>query len=71
MDLIIARWKPGVKTISLMDLLQSRCGMGLKDAKCAVDGLLDGKEIRISGIEEATAQVLRSEIEVLGAVCEH
>jgi ribosomal protein L7/L12 len=68
-ELIIKGWKPGLKTISLMDALRTHCGMGLKEAKTAVDGLLDGREIRLSRLADDTANNLRREIESLGVIC--
>jgi hypothetical protein len=52
-----------------MDLLRAKCGMGLKQAKQAVDDLLDGKEISIIELDDVKALGLREEIESLGAVC--
>ena len=69
MDLVIAGWKKGTKTVSLIGVLHARCGMGLKDAKQAVDDLLSGKEILITGLDGVTAQSLRNEVEPLGVVC--
>jgi hypothetical protein len=68
-DLIITGWKPGLQTISLMQLLRANSGMGLQQAKQAVDDLLDGKEIRLWGLSEERALALRQEAEALNAVC--
>ena len=70
MELIIHGWKPGLKTISLMDVLRQSCGMDLKQAKEAVDGLLDGRPIRVSGLAEEAAAIVRKEAEKLGAICQ-
>jgi hypothetical protein len=68
-DLTITGWKPGLQTISLVQLLRASSGMGLQQARRAVEELMDGKEIRLSGLSEERAQVLRQEIEDLNAVC--
>jgi ribosomal protein L7/L12 len=70
MDLVITGWKYGGEmTISLIKLVRRNSGMGLKEAKDAVEGLLDGKEICLSGLSEDRALELRQEIEALGAMC--
>jgi len=70
MDLVITGWKPGLKTISLMDVLRKSCDMGLKQSKGAVDGLLEGRQICISGLDEEVAATVRREVEALGAICQ-
>jgi hypothetical protein len=69
MELTIIGWKPGLRTISLMDTLRANCGMGLRQAKEAVEHLLDGGEIQIPDLGEDRALALRREIEAAGAVC--
>ena len=68
-DLIITGWKPGLQTISLMQLLRANSDMGLQQAKRAVEELMDGKEIRLSDLSEQQFQSLRKEVEALNAVC--
>jgi ribosomal protein L7/L12 len=70
MDLVITGWKPGLKTISLMEVLRKSCGMGLKQSKEAVDGLLDGREIRLAGLGQEVAATVRNDVEALGATCQ-
>ena len=69
MELVITGWKPGLKTISLMDVLRKSCGMGLKQSKEAVDGLLDGREIHVPGLSEEAADTVRKQVEAIGAIC--
>ena len=70
MDLVITGWKPGLKTVSLMRVLRGSLGMGLKQSKEAVDGLLDGREIRVPNLSQGLAATIRQEVEALGAICE-
>ena len=69
MQLVIIGWKPGIKRISLLDLVRQHNHLGLKAGKATVDGLLDGKEIMIECNDEAQYLALREEVERLGAVC--
>jgi ribosomal protein L7/L12 len=69
MELVITGWRPGVKTISLMDALRKYGGMGLKQAKQEVDGLLAGKHIHLSGLDGEVIVKARAELEALGCVC--
>jgi hypothetical protein len=69
MELVITGWKPGVKTISLMDALRKYGGVGLKQAKQQVDALLAGESIHLSGLDDAVAAQARSELETLGCIC--
>jgi hypothetical protein len=43
--------------------------MELRGAKMAVEGLLDGKSVRLQIGDEATAMKVRREIDETGAVC--
>jgi ribosomal protein L7/L12 len=52
-----------------MTLIREYSGMGLREAKQAVDGLLDGKEIRFRISEEAEVPALKRRIEDVGGVC--
>jgi ribosomal protein L7/L12 len=69
MELVISGWKYGLQTISLIRVVRTNSGMGLLEAKQAVEGLLDGKEICLSGLSEDRALALRQEIEALNAIC--
>ena len=69
MELVITGWKPGVKTIALMDALRRYKGVGLKRAKQEVDDLLAGQSIHLPDLDaEALAQA-RTELEALGCMC--
>ena len=68
-DLVITGWKPGLQTISLIQLLRAKSDMGLRQAKLAVEDLMCGKEIRLSGLSEERARELRHEVENLKAIC--
>ena len=68
MQLVITGWKPGVKAVSLIDALRKYGGMGLKQAKQAVDALLAGKPIHISLHGEVLPDA-RAELEALGCIC--
>ena len=69
MELVITGWKPGVKTISLMDVLRKYGGMGLRQAKHEADALLAGEHIYLSGLDGETVVKARTELESLGCVC--
>ncbi len=68
-DLVITGWKDGLKKISLVKVLQKNSSMGLTQAKQAVDDLMDGKEIRLTGLSDERVVALRHEIEALNAIC--
>ncbi len=68
-ELIITGWKPGLQTISLVRLLMANSGMGLGQAKRAVEELMGGKQIRLLDLSEEQAQQLQQEVEALNAVC--
>jgi ribosomal protein L7/L12 len=52
-----------------MTLLRECTGMGLTEAKRAVDRLLDGESIRLEIEDEAMAFDLRRRAEALGVLC--
>jgi hypothetical protein len=68
-DLTITGWKPGLQTVPMMKLLMANSNMGLRQAKQAVEHLMEGKEIRLSDLSEEQAQILRPQVEALNAVC--
>jgi ribosomal protein L7/L12 len=57
------------RVILLIRLLRANSPMSLKEAKEAVEEMMDGKEIRLSGLTAARAAELRQEIESLNAIC--
>jgi ribosomal protein L7/L12 len=69
MDLVIKGWQRGVKTISLVDALRKYKGIGLKQAKQEVDGLLAGESIHLSNMDALTIASARAELEALGCIC--
>jgi hypothetical protein len=52
-----------------MSQLRTSGGMGLTEAKHEVDGLLNGKNIRLRLEDEATALAFKNDAEDLGAMC--
>jgi ribosomal protein L7/L12 len=68
MELVIAGWRPGLKTISLMDALRRYKGVGLKQAKQEVDGLLAGQSIRLPDLNAEAIAKAQAELEALGCV---
>ena len=68
-DLIITGLNPGLKSVSLMELLHNRCGMGLKEAKQAVEHFLNNEEICVSALSFDEVAKIRTEIEALDALC--
>jgi len=69
MELVIIGWKPGVKTISLMDTLRHYKGIGLKHAKQEVDALLAGQFIHLPNLDAEALAKAKAELEALGCVC--
>lgn len=65
----LTSWEVGLRKISLTKLLQERAGLGLAEAKCLVDHLLDGKEAVVNMGSSEDAERLVSEIRALGASC--
>ena len=49
----IIGWRPGLQKISMTHVLQERLGLGLKDAKGAVDAVLAGESIAFT-LEDST-----------------
>ena len=45
MRVIVTGWSPGLRKISLSDLLREDAGYSLKSAKSAVDQLLDNESV--------------------------
>jgi hypothetical protein len=68
-DVIITGWKPGLQTISLIRLLRANSDMTLQQAKQAVEGLMEGKEICLPDISAGRVSELRAQIEALCGIC--
>ncbi|MEM7246152.1 MAG: barstar family protein [Acidobacteriota bacterium] len=63
---VLESWVPGLKVVSLIELLKERCSRSLADAKSDVDDLLEGREIRCSLPDEEAALSFEREAEALG-----
>jgi len=66
---ILIGWKPGLRKISLGDLLQAKAGLTPKQAKDCVDRLLDGDDVVIDVSTRVNAEDLIKEASSLGAIC--
>jgi hypothetical protein len=64
--LILAGWKPGLKKISLTQLIRSQCGLSLADAKLQTDRLLDGERVEIELDDDCDVQEFASQAKRLG-----
>ena len=64
----ITQWKRGVKIVSLMMLIKSRCNMSLHDSKEAIDKFLDGHEQKFKFYKITDAQQFISDAEILGVI---
>jgi ribosomal protein L7/L12 len=67
---VLNSWRPGLRKIPLNKLLRARTGMGLAEAKRAVDDLLTGNPVEIRMPDRASAEALLAEAMSLGAVGE-
>lgn len=70
MELIIAGWRPGLKTVSLVAALCRYKGVGLKQAKQEMEDLLGGQPIQIPDMDAESLAKARAELEALGCVCQ-
>jgi len=66
--LVFSGWRPGLRKISLTNLLHSRATIPLAAAKQHVDDILDGQEVRISLADLDTAAGIARAANALGAV---
>lgn len=69
-ELRISGWRPGMRKLSLTSLLRERLGLSLRDAKAAVDLVLEGREAHLHVPDEADCERLIAEIADLGAIAE-
>jgi hypothetical protein len=68
MRVILTGWSPGLRKISLSDLLRGDAGYSLKSAKSAVDQLLDNEPVSVDfPSREAAVSFLQRAVE-LGAL---
>jgi hypothetical protein len=66
----VVGWREGFMKISFTHLLMERCGMGLAEAKHALDKVLYGGEITVTLHHEVDAERFCADATALGAVVE-
>jgi len=69
-DVRIAGWRPGLKTISLIDLVRGSARMSLTQAKDLVDSLLDGQSHTLSFETSEEARAFQAAADDLGVEVE-
>ena len=69
-QVMLVGWKPGLRGVSLIKLLQAEAGLSLKAAKESVDRCLEGERVSISMPTEEAAEKLAQQASDLGAVVE-
>ncbi len=65
---VLTGWKPGLKKVSLADLLKKAPGYNLKLAHEAVNRLMEGGSVEIT-LEDDQVGTFIEAVESLGAVC--
>jgi hypothetical protein len=60
-------WRPGLRKVSLDELIRDRASVGLADAKAIVDALLTGESPRVAIATLDDAEALIVEARALGA----
>jgi hypothetical protein len=65
---LLTGWTPGIKTISLVQLIMLKCGTGLIKAKNQVDDLIGGTAQSFSFETEQKATEFKEEATALGAI---
>jgi len=65
----IAGWKEGLNKVQLNHLLRRHAGYGLREAKRAVDQLLEGGSITFESPDPDSANEFCLSAEAIGAVC--
>ena len=63
-------WIPGIKTISLVQLITLRCGLGLIQAKTGVDSLINGIPQEFNFKNDELAMQFKEEAAALGAIAQ-
>jgi ribosomal protein L7/L12 len=66
----ITGWRVGLKKISMTHALQEHLGLGLKDAKGAVDKVANGEAVSFVLEEPDKAEALAKALEAVGAIVE-
>ncbi len=67
---LLTKWKPGLKKVSLTKLLQAQANLSLRIAKAYVDRFLDGEKVAIEMSSLTAAKKLATEASKLGATVE-
>jgi len=68
--LVLKGWRPGLKKISAVQLLQEHAGLSLTSAKGCVDRLLKNEMVSVDMASATKASELARELTNLGVVCE-
>ena len=68
--ILLRSWVPGLRKISLVDLLQEKAGLSLTAAKKSVDDLVLGNAVTIQMENDNEAARLADEIKSLGGICD-
>jgi hypothetical protein len=69
-QVIFLGWRPGLKSISLITLLQERANYSLSMAKDVVDRCLAGEAVAVEVTTLSEAELLAREASYLGAITE-
>ena len=67
---ILTGWQPGLKKISLTQLIRAYTGYDLAQGKHCVDDLLEGKTVVLPELRKEQADIFVTEARKLGAICE-
>ncbi|MCA8996546.1 MAG: hypothetical protein KDA80_06170 [Planctomycetaceae bacterium] len=65
-QVLILGWKPGFQKVAMNHLLQAKAGLGLREAKAAVDDILEERPV-VCQVRDA--ETFRLAAQQLGAVC--
>jgi ribosomal protein L7/L12 len=69
-QVLILGWRPGLKSVSLIKLLQERTDYSLRMAKEIVDRCLEGETVEVEVATLTEAERLAHEADALGAITE-
>ena len=70
MHLVLKGWRPGLKKVSAVKLLQEQAGLSLISAKACVDRLLKNETVSVDMADAEDASELARELTNLGVICE-
>jgi ribosomal protein L7/L12 len=68
-ELRIIGWKRELKKVSLDLYVRDHTTLSLREAKDSVDDIVGGKEFTFGELDTDNAELMRRELEALGAVC--